>query len=195
MKRSCLFVGIGFAVLFLIVGVVVVSTFISHYNQIVTLNENVDVSWAQVENQYQRRLDLIPNLVETVKGYATEEKEIFTQIAEARSRIGGAQSPEQRVQAEDQLGGFLGRLLMISENYPQLKANQNFMDLQKQLEGTENRISVERMRFNERVREYNLYIKRFPQRFYASVMGFEPKSFYEATEGAENAPKVDFSTE
>jgi LemA protein len=155
----------------------------------------VDVSWAQVENQYQRRLDLIPNLVETVKGYATEEKEIFTQIAEARSRIGGAQSPEQRVQAEDQLGGFLGRLLMISENYPQLKANQNFMDLQKQLEGTENRISVERMRFNESVREYNLYIKRFPQRFYASVMGFEPKSFYEATEGAENAPKVDFSTE
>jgi LemA protein len=195
MKRSCLFVGIGFAVLFLIVGVVVVSTFISHYNQIVTLNENVDVSWAQVENQYQRRLDLIPNLVETVKGYATEEKEIFTQIAEARSRIGGAQSPEQRVQAEDQLGGFLGRLLMISENYPQLKANQNFMDLQKQLEGTENRISVERMRFNESVREYNLYIKRFPQRFYASVMGFEPKSFYEAAEGAENAPKVDFSTE
>jgi LemA protein len=195
MKRSCLFVGIGFAVLFLIVGVVVVSTFISHYNQIVTLNENVDVSWAQVENQYQRRLDLIPNLVETVKGYATEEKEIFTQIAEARSRIGGAQSPEQRVQAEDQLGGFLGRLLMISENYPQLKANQNFMDLQKQLEGTENRISVERMRFNESVREYNLYIKRFPQRFYASVMGFEPKPFYEATEGAENAPKVDFSTE
>jgi LemA protein len=195
MKRSCLFVGIGFAVLFLIVGVMVVSTFISHYNQIVTLNENVDVSWAQVENQYQRRLDLIPNLVETVKGYATEEKEIFTQIAEARSRIGGAQSPEQRVQAEDQLGGFLGRLLMISENYPQLKANQNFMDLQKQLEGTENRISVERMRFNESVREYNLYIKRFPQRFYASVMGFEPKPFYEATEGAENAPKVDFSTE
>lgn len=193
MKKFWIFGILGVLGFFFLVFLVFALSMVRNYNSLITMSEEVDQAWAQVENQYQRRLDLIPNLVNTVRGYANQEQEIFTQIAEARSRIGSAQTPKDRMVAEDQMGGFLSRLLMISENYPQLKSNENFMNLQAQLEGTENRISVERMRFNETVKAYNLYIKQFPRRMYASLLGFQPKDYYEAEAGAERAPTVDFS--
>jgi LemA protein len=158
----------------------------------ITLNEDIDAKWAQVENDFQRRFDLIPNLVETVKRYAEHEEEIFTNIAEARSRIGSAQTPGDKMKAEGELGGFLSRLLMITENYPNLKANEQFQQLQAQLEGTENRIAVERKRYNESVQSYNTTIKKFPGKFYAMIGGFEPREFFEATSDAQQAPQVDF---
>lgn len=175
-----------------LMGIFVVFNLISTYNQLVTLNEQIDAQWAQVENQYQRRADLIPNLVNTVEGFAEQEREIFTNIAEARTRIGGAQNRADRMEAESELSGYLSRLLMISENYPQLRSNENFMALQSQLEGTENRIAVERRRYNEQVRAYNTYIKQFPTRMVASFLGFEPQTFYEADEGADQVPEVNF---
>jgi LemA protein len=173
------------------------------YNRMVTLEEGVDAAWAQVENVYQRRMDLIPNLVETVKGYAAQEQETLTAVTEARSRAGGVMqmdesllnNPEafERFQAaQDGLGSALQRLLVVTENYPDLKSNQNFLALQDQLEGTENRIAVERMRFNEAVRAYNTLIRRFPQVFVANVTGFEPKPYFQSSDGAETAPKVEF---
>lgn len=168
------------------------TSFISQYNQMVTLNEDIDAKWAQVDNQLQRRFDLIPNLVETVKGYAEHEEEIFTNIANARARIGSAKTPGEQMEAEGELSGFLSRLLMITENYPNLKANEQFQQLQAQLEGTENRISVERKRYNDAVQVYNTTIKQFPGRFYAMLGGFEPREFFEATAGAEQAPRVNF---
>ena len=173
------------------------------YNTIVSLDESVSSQWAQVQNQYQRRMDLIPNLVSTVKGYAKHESDVFTQIADARSKAGGVvnvdssilDDPEafakyQKVQGE--LGSSLQRLLMITENYPELKADQNFLALQDQLEGTENRISTERKRFNETVSEYNKYIRSFPKNIIANMNGYRPKSYFTASDEAQNAPKVGF---
>ena len=173
------------------------------YNTIVSLDEGVSSQWAQVQNQYQRRMDLIPNLVSTVKGYAKHESDVFTQIADARSKAGGVvnvdssilDDPEafakyQKVQGE--LGSSLQRLLMITENYPDLKADQNFLALQDQLEGTENRISTERKRFNETVSEYNKYIRSFPKNIIANMNGYRPKSYFTASDEAQNAPKVEF---
>ena len=173
------------------------------YNTIVSLDEGVSSQWAQVQNQYQRRMDLIPNLVSTVKGYAKHESDVFTQIADARSKAGGVvnvdssilDDPEafakyQKVQGE--LGSSLQRLLMITENYPELKADQNFLALQDQLEGTENRISTERKRFNETVSEYNKYIRSFPTNIIANMNGYRPKSYFTASDEAQNAPKVEF---
>lgn len=173
------------------------------YNKMVTLEEKVSASWSQVENVYQRRYDLIPNLVETVKGYAAHETETFTAVTEARSRAGGVlnisdevlQDPEafarfQQVQSE--LGSALQRLMAITESYPDLKANENFLALQDQLEGTENRIAVERKRFNEDVREYNTYIRQFPRVIIANMSGFDEKNYFEASAGAETAPAVQF---
>ncbi len=173
------------------------------YNTIVSLDEGVSSQWAQVQNQYQRRMDLIPNLVSTVKGYAKHESDVFTQIADARSKVGGVvnvdssilDDPEafakyQKVQGE--LGSSLQRLLMITENYPELKADQNFLALQDQLEGTENRISTERKRFNETVSEYNKYIRSFPKNIIANMNGYRPKSYFTASDEAQNAPKVEF---
>lgn len=173
------------------------------YNTIVSLDEGVSSQWAQVQNQYQRRMDLIPNLVSTVKGYAKHESDVFTQIADARSKAGGVvnvdssilDDPEafakyQKVQGE--LGSSLQRLLMITENYPELKADQNFLALQDQLEGTENRISTERKRFNETVSEYNKYIRSFPKNIIANMNGYRPKSYFTASDEAQNAPKVEF---
>ena len=173
------------------------------YNTIVSLDEGVSSQWAQVQNQYQRRMDLIPNLVSTVKGYAKHESDVFTQIADARSKAGGVvnvdssilDDPEafakyQKVQGE--LGSSLRRLLMITENYPELKADQNFLALQDQLEGTENRISTERKRFNETVSEYNKYIRSFPKNIIANMNGYRPKSYFTASDEAQNAPKVEF---
>jgi LemA protein len=172
------------------------------YNSLVTLDESVKQAWAQVQNQYQRRLDLIPNLVETVKGYATHESKVFTDVAEARASVGKLQvTPEvlnnpqtfQRFQeAQAGLSSALSRLLAVAENYPQLKANENFLQLQSQLEGTENRIAVERKRFNEVVQEYNVRVRTFPASMFAGMFGFNQKPYFEAEPGAEKAPKVKF---
>jgi LemA protein len=172
------------------------------YNTIPTLEENAKAKWADVQNNYQRRADLIPNLVATVEGYARQEKDVLTSVVEARAkatqvRVDASQltDPEKMKQfqeAQNQLGGALGRLIAISENYPDLKSNQNFLALQSQLEGTENRIAVERRRFNESVREYNTRIRVFPASLIASFRGFKEKAFFEAAPGSEAAPKVKF---
>ena len=173
------------------------------YNMMVTLDEGVKTKWSQVENQYQRRYDLIPNLVNTVKGYAEHEKETFTAVTEARAKAGGTFNISEQVlndpamfqkfqQAQSTLGGALQRLMVVMEKYPELKANQNFLALQSQLEGTENRIAVERKRFNEAAQMYNVYIKRFPRVVLANMFGFTEKMYFKATEGAEIAPKVEF---
>jgi len=173
------------------------------YNRLVSLEEGVTAAWAQVENVYQRRMDLIPNLVETVKAYAKHEQDTFAAVTEARSQAGGVMNIDEDLlnnpeafarfqQTQDSLGSALQRLLVVTENYPELKANQNFLALQDQLEGTENRIAVERMRFNEAVRSYNTLIRRFPQVIVARIAGFEAKPYFESASGAEVAPKVEF---
>lgn len=162
------------------------------YNGLVGLNEKVDTQWAQVETSYQRRFDLIPNLVETVKGISQQEKEVFGMIAEARTRYAGAKSADEQVAASNQLESALGRLLVVMENYPELKSSESYQTLMSQLEGTENRINVERGRYNEVVREYNTTTKRFPLNIVAGVFGFGPKTYFEAAENANQAPQVQF---
>ncbi|MBI5446066.1 MAG: LemA family protein [Deltaproteobacteria bacterium] len=171
------------------------------YNGFVQTQEEVNRTWADVESSYQRRADLIPNLVETVKAYASHEKEVLTSVTEARSRVGQMNvsaenlTPEaiQRFQqAQQGLSGALSRLLVVAERYPDLKANQNFRDLQVQLEGTENRINVARNRFNQAAREYNGRVRSFPASIVANVTGFQPKPYYQAEAGAAQAPKVKF---
>lgn len=165
----------------------------SGYNSLVDISENVAGKWSQIDNQLQRRADLIPNLVETVKGYAAQEKEIFTQVAEARAKLAGAQSVGQAAQADQALTGALGRLLVIAENYPQLKSDANFRSLQDELAGTENRIAVARKDYNDAVQVYNAKIKRMPTALYAGILGFEAKEYFRAAEEAKNVPNVDFS--
>ena len=167
---------------------------ISGYNKAITLSEEVDSRWAQVENQLQRRFDLIPNLVETVKGYATHEKDVFANIAEARAAYTGAGSRAEKVKAANAFESALSRLLVIREAYPDLKANQNFMSLQAQLEGTENRVSVERKRYNDAVKNLNGYCRKFFGRMFAGWAGVEKAEYFEAAEEAKPAPKVDFGT-
>ncbi|MEA2624111.1 MAG: LemA protein [Candidatus Binatota bacterium] len=162
------------------------------YNRMVQLKEEIDAQWAQVENQLQRRNDLIPNLVEVTKGYAKHEKEIFTQIAEARARLAGAGTREQKIESANELSSALSRLLVIAERYPDLKANTEFARLSDELAGTENRIATERRRYNETVRTYNTYIKGIPQRFYAGTFGFKPAEYFEVPESAKAVPKVEF---
>lgn len=164
----------------------------STYNQLVTLDEEVKAAWAQVENQYQRRFDLIPNLVETVKGYAKQEQETFIAVTEARAKIGQAATPNETVQAYNQLESALGRLLVVVERYPELKSNVNFLRLQDDLAGTENRISVERRRYNEIVMRYNVLVRRFPSNIFAGIFGFEALDTFEAAQQAQQAPKVEF---
>ncbi len=166
------------------------------YNRIQTLDEQASQSKQQIEVQLQRRADLVPNLVNTVKGYASQEERIFTEVANARARLGGAirsGDPAQQVAADAQLTGALGRLLAISEAYPQLKSDQNFMRLQDELSGTENRISVSRSDYNASVRDYNTYIRGFPQKLTAMVTGSKARPYYDAAPGSEVAPTVDFS--
>ena len=175
---------------------------ISTYNNLITLNESVNQSWSQVENQYQRRADLIPNLVNTVKGYANFEKNVLIDVTNARAKVSQMTVTKdilndpaafQKFQSvQGQLSGALSRLLVTVENYPDLKANENFLELQAQLEGTENRIAVERRKFNETVQSYNTSIKRFPNSVFAGFFNFKDKQYFKATTGSETPPKVQF---
>ncbi|MCP5106204.1 MAG: LemA family protein [bacterium] len=201
-KKFALGCGVVVGVIVL-VAVIMVLYGISSYNSMVTLDEGVKEKWSQVENVYQRRMDLIPNLVATVKGYAAHEKETFQAVTEARSKVGGMvnvgadvlKNPalfQQFQQAQASLSSALQRLMVVVERYPDLKANQNFLSLQDQLEGTENRITVERRRFNEAARAFNTYIKQFPKVILARMFGFNEKPYFKAQSGAETAPKVKF---
>ena len=163
------------------------------YNRFVSQEEAIKSQWAQVQNQLQRRNDLIPNLVESVKGYAAHEEGVFKEIAESRSRLLAARTPEETMQAANQQTSALGRLLAISENYPQLKANEQFNRLMDELSGTENRIATERMRYNERIQEYNTATKQFPANVTAKMFGFKEYPFFEAPPEATQVPKVDFN--
>jgi len=186
-----------------VIGFSIYSFFAGNFNKMVSLDEGVKSQWGQVENVYQRRLDLIPNLVATVKGYAKHESEVFTQIAEARSKAGGVMNISDEVlnnpesfkrfqKAQGELGSALQRLLVVTENYPQLKADANFLALQDQLEGTENRITVERKRYNEVVKDYNEFIRQFPRSIIANMNGFRIREYFTAAEGADVAPTVSF---
>lgn len=181
--------------------VMVIAYCVSSYNVLVTQEEGVNTAWSNVENQYQRRSDLIPNLVNTVKGYAAHEKETFDAVVSARAKASQTHidiedlTPEKMAayqRAQGEVGNALSRLLAITENYPELKANENFMELQSQLEGTENRIGVERRKFNEAVRGFNTAIRRFPKNLIAGMFGFEKHPYFEAEEGSEKAPEVKF---
>ena len=189
--------------LWVILGIVAVVLFwgVSTYNGLVSRDESVSSAWANVETVYQRRADLIPNLVNTVKGYAAHESKTLMEVTEARAKSTAitidpsTATPAQMeawMQAQGEVGSALGRLIAISENYPELKANQNFLELQKQLEGTENRISTERRKYNEVVRNYNAKIRRFPTNLIAGMFGFEKRVMFEAQDGAEVAPVVEF---
>lgn len=180
--------------LLIVVGILVVLAIIlvPKYNSFVNLEEDVNQSYSQIENQLQRRMDLIPNLVETAKGYAAHEEEVFTDIADARSRLAGAGSPEEQANANEELTGALSRLLVIAENYPDLKANENFRQLMDELAGTENRLAVARMDYNEAASEFNRNVRRFPGNLVAGIFGFDQKEYFEASEAAQEAPEVDF---
>jgi len=163
-------------------------------NTLVAKNEAVKSAWSQVDIVLQRRADLIPNLVETVKGYAKQEQTVFGDIARARSALPSSGTPEQKIAANRQLDGALGRLLLIVENYPQLKSNENFMRLQDELAGTENRIAVERKRYNDTLQDFNTYVQQFPHNIFANWAGFKPNNaYFTASEGSREAPKVNFS--
>jgi len=162
------------------------------YNSLVTMDEEINGAWAQVENQLQRRYDLIPNLVETVKGYATQEREVFVQVTEARSKVAGAGSVSDKIDANNSLSSALSRLLVVVERYPELKSNTNFIRLQDELAGTENRIAVERRRYNEMVKAFNARIRSFPTNLIAGMFGFEQATYYEVPQERQEAPKVTF---
>ncbi len=196
MKKSWIII-----IVIVLIGFLLYSSLKGSYNEMVTRSEAVDAQWAQVENVYQRRADLIPNLVNTVKGYASHEKETLEGVVEARAKAtqttinAGGLTPEKLAafqQAQDGLSSALSRLMVVVEKYPDLKANQNFLELQAQLEGTENRIAVERKKFNDITRDYNTLIKRFPKNILAGMFGFETKPYFTAQQGAEKAPEVKF---
>ena len=180
------------AALLLLVGLAAFPLTGCSYNKFVGQEEAVKAQWAQVQNQLQRRNDLIPNLVETVKGYATHEESVFKEIADSRSKLLAAKSPEETIQAANQQTAALGRLLAVVENYPNLKANEQFNRLMDELAGTENRIATERMRYNERIQEYNTQRRRFPANVTAKLFGFKEYPYFEAPTSAQTAPKVDF---
>ena len=177
-----------------IIGVLVVIILIlgASYNGLVSANEAVNTQWAQVETQYQRRFDLIPSLVESVKGIMAQEKDVFSAITDARTHYAGAQTVDQKAQAAGQVESALGRLLVITENYPQLRSSESVQSLMSQLEGTENRVSVERTRFNDVVQTYNLKTKRVPGSLFAKIFGFNERPYFKSADGGDKAPKVQF---
>jgi len=196
MKRSWIII-----IVIVLLIIIIISSLRSTYNNMVMKGEGVTSQWSQVENVYQRRADLIPNLVNTVKGYAEYEQETLTQVIEARSKATSVtidptnitpEALQQFQSAQDGVSAALSRLLVVVEKYPDLKANQNFLDLQAQLEGTENRISNERMKFNDVTRDFNVYVKKFPQNLLAGMFGFGEKPYFKADEGAQKAPEVKF---
>ncbi|SEN15319.1 LemA protein [Paenisporosarcina quisquiliarum] len=176
----------------IIVIVIIAGVFMASYNGFVDKEENVNNAYAQVENQLQRRMDLIPNLVNTVKGFAAHEEEVLGNIADARTKLAGAGTPEEQAEANDELSGALSRLLVVVENYPDLKADANFKQLMDELAGTENRLSVARQDYNTVVSDYNKKVKRMPGSIVASMFGFDEKEYFQSAEGAEEAPVVDF---
>jgi len=202
MKKGCL-VTLVVLVVLIVIGIMIASWVAKNYNLIVEKEEEVNKAWSQVENVYQRRYDLIPNLVQTVKGYAKHENEVLVGVTEARAKMGGMvnlgpeilNNPQKLAEFQQMQGSLtsaLQRLMVVVEQYPQLKADKNFLELQAQLEGTENRIAVERRRFNETVQEYNTFIRKFPAAFIASLTGFHPKAYFQADSEAQKAPKVEF---
>ena len=180
-----------------LIGVVFIATTVSgcSYNRFVGQEEAIKTQWGQVENQLQRRNDLIPNLVETVKGVAQQEKDVFGQIADSRAKLSGARTPEQTIEAANQQSAALARLLVVVENYPQLRSNEQFGRLMDELSGTENRIAVERMRYNERVQEYNTSRRQFPSNVTAGIFGFKEYPVFNAPPEAERVPTVNFGTQ
>jgi LemA protein len=185
--------GLIAVIVIVLIALVVGGQYVGVRNTLVTKNESVRSAWSQVDVVLQRRADLIPNLVETVKGYAQQEQTVFGEIARARSALLGAQTPAQKIAANGQLDGALGRLLALSENYPQLKSNENFQRLQDELAGTENRIAVERKRYNDTLQDYNTYVQHFPNNIYAGFSGFKPNdAYFNASEGSREVPKVNF---
>jgi len=180
-------------VVLIVLGAIFVGGYYSRRNQMVAKNEAVKAAWSQVDIVLQRRADLIPNLVETVKGFAAQEQTVFGDIASARAALLGAHTPADRIAANGQLDGALGRLLLIVENYPQLKSNENFLRLQDELAGTENRIAVERRRYNDALQDYNTYIGLFPQSIVAQIAGFKRnEAYFQASEASRQVPKVEF---
>jgi len=186
-------IGVIVLVVVAVIALLVGGAYVSSRNQMVTKNEAVKSAWAQVDVVLQRRADLIPNLVETVKGFAAQEQTVFHDIASARAALLGAKTPSDKIAANGQLDGALGRLLLIVENYPQLKSNENFLRLQDELAGTENRIAVERKRYNDTLQDYNTYVGLFPNNIFARWAGFpRNNAYFTATESSREAPKVQF---
>ena len=186
----------GGLIAILVVGLLVlmiVGRLVGSYNRLVTAQQGVSNQWAQVDNQLKRRNDLIGNLVETVKGTALQEQTVFGQIADARAKMAGAKTPDQTIAAGQQMDGALGRLLVVVENYPQLRSNEAFVGLMDEIAGTENRLSTERKRYNDVVRDFNVMVKVFPTNLYAGALGFKEATYYQIQEGEKAVPKVDFS--
>jgi LemA protein len=189
MSKALIVIGV-----LVLIALIAFGQYVGVRNTLVAKNEGVKSAWSQVDVVLQRRADLIPNLVETVKGYAKQEQTVFGDIARARSTLLSAGTPEQKIAANQQLDGALGRLLVIVENYPQLRSNENFLRLQDELAGTENRIAVERKRYNDTLQDYNTYVQQFPHNIFAGWAGFKPNSaYFAATEGSREAPRVNFS--
>jgi LemA protein len=186
--------GLIVVIVLVVIALLAFGSYVGVRNSLVTKNEAVKAAWSQVDIVLQRRADLIPNLVATVKGYAQQEQTVFGDIAKARSALLSAGTPQQKIAANQQLDGALGRLLVVVENYPQLKSNENFLRLQDELAGTENRIAVERKRYNDALQDYNTYVRSFPNNVYAGWAGFKPNdAYFAASEGSREAPKVNFA--
>lgn len=195
MKNKALIAVLAVLAVIVIVALMLGGAFVSRRNEMVTKREGVNAAWSQVDVVLQRRADLIPNLVETVKGFAAQEQTVFTNIANARSALLSARSPKEKIAANGQLDSALGRLLMVVENYPQLRSNENFLRLQDELAGTENRIAVERRRYNETLQDYNTYLSLFPNNVVAGMSGFSRNdAYFKADEGSRRAPVVQFQT-
>src|ERR1700688_1493617 len=188
-------IALGILAVLLVIALICGSAFVSRRNQMAVKREAVNAAWSQVDVVLQRRADLIPNLVETVKGFAVQEQTVFGDIAKARSALLSASTPADKIAANQRLDSALGRLLVVVENYPQLKSNENFLRLQDELAGTENRIAVERRRYNDTLRDYNTYVQQFPNSLFAGFAGFKPnEAYFEASPGSREVPKVNFSS-